>query len=402
LHNGIKYTKVGEINIYAAVKGDKAEIKVTDTGIGIKEIHLDKIFNSNYRIHGADNRKSLDQGMGIGLSVVKNLVEVHGGTVGVESLPGKGSEFRFTIPLFTREIAESKPVRDNYRKNNGLGMVSAGVASTILVVDDELSSQKVLVDMIEGMGHKALVADMGQQVMPILNNHHIDLVILDMMLPDISGDMICKEIRKDHSMAELPILVLTASGRVTDIMKFFQYGANDFQKKPSESDELRARIQSLLQMKDAVEKGIKKEFQYFYSEISPHFLYNTLNTIIGLSYNDSESSRKALYNLSIYLRGKMELYSQKTLVSLESEIEIIEAYLEIEKMRYGDKLIIEINIEKDLIVMIPPLTLQPIVENAVRHGLVGNKDIKISISAQKIIDEIEIIIEDTGSGMTFE
>jgi sensor histidine kinase YesM len=402
LHNAIKFTKVGEINLYAEIKGDKAEIKIVDTGIGIEKSHIKNIFNSNYKIDDNKNISMWEQGFGIGLSVVKNLVEIHGGQIKVQSTPGKGTEFVFTIPLFEGELNTQKPIIDSRRKINEKESSSAVMASTILIVDDEPSSQKVLADMVFAMGHNALVAGRGEDVMPILKTNPIDLVVLDIMLPDISGDLLCREIRKEYSMSELPILILTASGRITDLMRSLQYGANDFQKKPAECEELRARIQSLLVMKASVEEGIRKEFQYFYSEISPHFLYNTLNTIIGLSYSDTESSRKALYNLSVYLRGKMDLYSQKTFISLESEMELIEAYLEIEKMRYGDRLKVEMDMEQGIKAMIPPLTLQPLVENAVCHGLGGNKDVEIIISAKKIADEIEIIIKDTGPGISLE
>src|SRR5699024_8727148 len=107
-----------------------------------------------------------------------------------------------------------------------------------------------------------------------------DLIILDFMLPDITGDQVCRKIREKYSMYELPILVLTASGREIDMISAFEYGANNFVKRPVDRKELKTRIQSLLSMKSSVEEGLNRELQYFSSQISPHFLYNTLNTII--------------------------------------------------------------------------------------------------------------------------
>ena len=240
--------------------------------------------------------------------------------------------------------------------------------------------------------------------MDILRNNKIDLIILDFMLPDLTSSELCNKIRQESSMVELPILLLTASGRTADLMNAFNFGVNDFQKKPIDSEELKSRIQSLLLMKTSSEKALEKEFQYFYSQISPHFLYNTLNSIIGLSYIDSEKTRKGLINLSIYFRGKLDIHRKKGLVTLESELELVTAYLEIEKMRFGEGLEVEYNIEEGLNTMIPPLTLQTIVENSIHHGL-SSKDRggKITISTKKEIKGfISIIIEDNGRGMTLE
>lgn len=330
IHNAIKFTEEGEIAISAIQKENMCEIAVEDSGIGIDSKHINKIFQSQYKVE-IDTGK--EHGFGLGLSVVKHLVEIHGGQVLAESIPGKGSIFRFTMPLSKGTAVQQETLKQNTPVYKNINQEINDCSYTILIVDDEVSNQKVLLDIVQGMGHNAILAERGDQVIPILNKNAVDLVILDIMLPDISGDFLCKEIRKEYSMSELPILILTASGRIADLMKSFEQGANDFQKKPADGGEIVSRIKSLLLMKESVEEGMKKELQYFYSQISPHFLYNTLNTIIGLSYSDNESARKALYSLSIYLRSKIDLYQQEGLISLDEEIELVEAYLEIEKMR---------------------------------------------------------------------
>lgn len=202
-------------------------------------------------------------------------------------------------------------------------------------------------------------------------------------------------------MGELPILILTASGRTIDLISSFNYGVNDFQRKPVDSEELKSRIQSLLLIKASAEEGLEKEFQYFYSQISPHFLYNTLNSIIGLSYKDSQKSREALNNLSVYLRGKLDIHRKQGFVSLESELELVTAYLEIEKLRYGKRLEVSYNVEEELKAKIPPLTLQPIVENSIKHGIASLNNGKIEITTKKEKDRfVSITIKDNGKGMT--
>ena len=144
--------------------------------------------------------------------------------------------------------------------------------------------------------------------------------------------------------------------------------------------------------------------KYFYSQISPHFLYNTLNSIIGISYIDSEKARKGLNNLAIYFRGKLDIHRKKGLVPLESELELVSAYLGIEELRYGERLEVEYEVVEGLSAMIPPLTLQTIVENSVNHGLsVKDGGGKIRISTKKEANGfMRITIEDNGIGMTLE
>ena len=149
---------------------------------------------------------------------------------------------------------------------------------------------------------------------------------------------------------------------------------------------------------------LEKEFKYFFSQISPHFFYNPLNTIIGLSYEEPEKTREALNYLAVYFRGKMDLHLQKGLIPLEDEIEMAMAYLEIEKMRYGDRLHLVYDIDPELDVEIPPLTLQPIAENAVKHGVVpkGTSG-TVMISAKKLKSgAVRIAITDDGQGMSSE
>ncbi|AFS79104.1 two-component system sensor histidine kinase [Gottschalkia acidurici 9a] len=411
VHNAIKYTESGEVSITASLEYEQAIIKVSDTGIGIEEKYLKDVFNTFYQKN--KNDKS-NQGLGLGLSIVKQLVEGHGGNISVESVYKKGSTFKITLPIYEGEIEEKDKLM-SYQYNTyepetllDLNMKKESENNierqTVLIVDDEPLNQKVLEYVIDQMGLNTLIAYNGAETLDIIEKNKVDLIILDFMLPDMSGDEVCKKIRQKYTMAELPIMILTASGKTIDLMNAFDYGANDFQKKTSNTEELKTRINSLLLMKKSVEDGLKKEFQYFYSQISPHFLYNTLNTIIGLSYKDTNKARKALNNLSTYFRGKLDVHQSECLISLESELELVTAYLEIEQIRYGERLKVEYDIEGELRAMIPPLTLQPLVENSVNHGIKNKSDagkIKISIYRERS-GFISITIEDNGIGIDFE
>lgn len=405
IENAVKYTERGKIIISAELNNGYGIILVEDTGVGIKEEDIKLIFDSFYQ---GKEEGQYNNGLGLGLSIVKHLVDIQNGQVEVESNYGEGTTFKIILPIYEEGLLsasnDSNLVSMNKDFEGVKDIYNLSHNYNVLVVDDEIANQKVLGDIISEMNIKTYYANNGEEALQCLDKEKIDLVILDFMLPDMPGDKICKIIRKKYSMAELPILVLTASGRNADLLNAFHYGANDFLKKPADGKELKSRINSLLLMKASIEEGINKEFKYFQSQISPHFLYNTLNTIIGLSYIDSEKTREALYNLSTYFRGKLNIHKEETLVSLEQELELVKAYLEIEQLRYGDRLKIIYDIDENLKGMIPPLTLQPLVENAVLHGI-GVKEeggiVKITIK-EKDGGQIDIIIEDNGVGMSNE
>ena len=146
-------------------------------------------------------------------------------------------------------------------------------------------------------------------------------------------------------------------------------------------------------------KRLESQMNFLHAQIQPHFLYNTINTIIAYSKTEPEQSRKLLVELSTYLRGKFK--SEKDMFTLlKDEIELIKSYLTIEQVRFKERLSVVYDIDEDCNILIPCLILQPIVENAVKHGLIpkkGGGEIKISV---KIIDDNVVIkIKDNGVGM---
>ncbi len=399
VHNSIKFTNEGQIIISASEKDSIGEISVSDTGIGISDKYIREVFDTFYT--GNDNSS---EGLGLGLSIVKHLVESHGGEISVSSSLGKGSRFSFSLPISYKKDKEARNVFQRvtdvvYERKLPPGPYK-GIGS-ILIVDDKPLNIKVLRDALEPYGYDIHPAESGRAAIEAVRKEKLDLVILDFMLADMPGDQVTKEIRKMYSATDLPVLILTASGRQIDLLNSFQFGANDFLRKPIITEELVPRVESLIAMKAAVEEGLKKEFQYFYAQISPHFLYNTINTIIGISYKDGEKAREALENLAIYLRGKLDLFRDQSLVSIDSELRVVSAYLDIEKLRYGDRLDIVYDIDESIRIYIPPLTIQPLVENSIIHGLKKKgKDLVIRICLRRQDDYIQILVEDNGIGMT--
>ena len=123
----------------------------------------------------------------------------------------------------------------------------------------------------------------------------------------------------------------------------------------------------------AAEEVLRSDIAFLQAQIKPHFLYNAINTISAFSLDDSQMTRELLAKLSEYLRGSFDFKNRDKLVTLRKELELVEAYLFIEKARYGDRIQIVYDIDDNVDCMLPPLVIQPLVENAVHHGLAVRK-----------------------------
>lgn len=272
----------------------------------------------------------------------------------------------------------------------------------ILAVDDEATNLRILKSLLEGNGYEVLTASSGLDALEIIKNQHdIDLVLMDVMMPKMSGLEACRKIREDYSLYDLPVLILTFRNIPEDIAAGFDAGANDFVVKPFVSQEICARVATLLHMKKLVQDALNNEMAFLQAQIKPHFLYNALSTIMSFCYTDGERAGDLLANLSEYLQKSFNINNTTETVSLENELELTKAYVEIEKARFGERLTVEYNVDESLMEQrILPLTIQPLVENAIGHGLMTRKQGGIvRITVRKELDNMGIYVEDNGTGI---
>lgn len=402
LENGLKYTDRGTVILTAVRRGDELAVSVTDTGRGIPAESLTGLFQPFERLRTEEEMESRD-GLGLGLSISKELVELQGGRLEVESAVGRGSRFTFTLPIDrqSEEAAAGYAGVLAFDSMSGMMRSERSAAHRILIVDDEPSNLKVLIDEAALLNCDYTAVGSGEEALAALRQGaKPDLVLLDLMLPGLTGLDVCRAIRETHGLAELPVLMLTASGQSNDMLASFAAGANDILQKPFELAELRARMQSLLAMKSSSERAVRREMDFLQAQITPHFLYNSLNALVGLSYKDVDKLRETIHHLTTYLRGKFTFVFEGDRVTFEREIELVAAYLAIEQLRFGDRLHVEWEVADGVQCMLPPLSLQPIVENAVRHGI-GPKPSggTVRIAARRGEDGVEIVVEDDGVGM---
>lgn len=269
--NALKFTKEGTITIQVSRDESFAEVAVIDTGIGIDAAHHRDIFNSFEQVDGSSTRSY--GGTGLGLAITKRLVELQGGSIGVESQLGEGATFRFTIPLANQDVLDleadahaPKNQRDLFHLREALMAASSPLSSPlieektavrILVSDDDAVNLQVLLNQLTMRGYMVTTAATGEETLDILERDpHYDLVLLDVMMPDISGFEVCRLIRRRRSLYDLPILMLTAKSRPEDCRMGLEQGANDYVTKPFDKEELIARVQNLLTLKQAVQNAI--------------------------------------------------------------------------------------------------------------------------------------------------
>lgn len=401
--NGIKFTENGVVTLSAEEKGDFVKISVEDTGIGILEEKQEKLFEA---FESGVSKDYIDyEGSGMGLYISKQLLERMNGHISLEwSEFQKGSCFSFMLPKASKEAVNKKkvsvPVLEGNIEDNKL--INKSVRKyKILAVDDEPTNLRVLQSILDGEEYKVLTSSNGIEALEILKaQNEIDIVLIDVMMPQVSGYEVCRKIREKYSLYDLPIIILTVRDTPDDIEAGFNAGANDFITKPFVAKELRARVSNLIQMKKSVQSALKNEMAFLQSQIKPHFLYNAMSTIMSFCYTDGTRAGELLGYLSEYLQKSFNIDNTASTVSLQSELELTKAYTEIEKARFGERLAVEYDVDESLMKQrVLPLIIQPLVENSIRHGLMKRKSggtVKITIG--KEAEGIRISIQDDGIG----
>jgi len=254
--NAIKFTERGTVEVSAVVVKDKLEITVADTGIGIPADKLDRIFESFEQANGSIAREY--GGAGLGLAVTKQLVQLHGGDIRVESTVGIGSRLTFTLPLSegkveskqqeeVSKVQEFSAIKVNPDELLINGEVSAPPegAFQILIVDDEQVNLQVLVNHLSLQNYAITQASNAIEALEIIRKgFKPDLILLDVMMPKMTGYELCKKIREKFPANEMPVVLLTAKNQVSDLVEGFGAGANDYLAKPISKNELLARIKT--------------------------------------------------------------------------------------------------------------------------------------------------------------
>ncbi|WP_338609620.1 response regulator [Pelagibacterium nitratireducens] len=277
LGNAIKYTDQGSISITAWRAGDTVAVAVTDTGVGIAPDSLERIFQPLERGESPE-MIAKPGGAGLGLTIARQLASAMHGRLAAQSDLGKGSRFVLEVPVAETEATEAEILTYGERSEGlreTMGMLLADTAEmnsansdaapVILVVDDEPINIQVLRNVLAPQGYIVRAAENGMDALTAIENHKPDLVVLDVMMPQMGGLEVAKRLRDRYGLLDLPIIMVTARSRTRDVIAGFEHGANDYVVKPFVKDELLARIATLLEAGRA--RGTARENIELKSEI---------------------------------------------------------------------------------------------------------------------------------------
>jgi CheY-like chemotaxis protein/anti-sigma regulatory factor (Ser/Thr protein kinase) len=247
ISNAVKFTgHGGKVDVLLEARGDAAEIRVTDTGVGIEPEFLPFVFDRFRQADATTTRRY--GGLGLGLSIVKQLTEMHGGTVRVLSEgPGRGSTFIVTLPLARAADDAASTTAAAMRDESGLGDHDDVSGVHVLVVDDDSDARELVRRLLTECGANVVTADGVEAALARVKDTPIDVLVSDIGMPGQDGYDLIQAVRTlpDEAAAAVPALALTAYARPEDRVKAIRAGFQMHIAKPIEPRELIAMVASL-------------------------------------------------------------------------------------------------------------------------------------------------------------
>lgn len=273
MSNALKFTQpFGEVKILIqeeknAASEDFVSIEVADTGAGISAEQLPYIFDRFYQVNDSTTRKT--HGTGIGLALAKECTELHGGKISVSSRRGEGTAFKIVLPqrqenAMVAESGESvgadlsmleNPVENQNRTLSPASLSKKRdrvVGHTVLVVEDNAEVRKFITDIVGNFYH-VIEAENGRQGLEIASCQIPDLIISDVMMPEIDGYEFCRQAKNDDKTSHIPVIMLTAKAGMESKLEGLDTGADDYLAKPFNARELLARIRNLIAVREKLQ-----------------------------------------------------------------------------------------------------------------------------------------------------
>lgn len=470
LSNAVKFTPDGgriEVRIeegpaeIGEIVCEAVRITVRDSGPGIPEGELPHIFDRFHQVDGAVHR--IQEGTGIGLSLVKELVELHGGVIEVESEPGAGAVFTVTLPKGTAHFKNARVFEEAAPAD---GHPARGAMVEVAVLDeDEMLHADVLADVTpdEGDDRPALLIiddnpDIRAYVAGCLREHYAlyvgrdgrdglekarryrpSLIISDVMMPVMNGYELCRAVKSDEAINHIPVILLTSKASVEDKITGLEAGADDYIAKPFSARELLARVHNLLRLREqqsALKKlnkelvrinGVLREASEMKSQllsIASHDMKNPLTAIrefaniikeeldpeshlielLDLVYDSTDQMLRLITQLldsAALESGKLELVQEP--VSLAELARTVVRRNERQAQKKGQRIVCTPASEHGLLVKADAErmleAMDNLISNAIKYSPHG-KSIHVTVS--RVDGEVHFAVRDEGPGLTDE
>ncbi len=253
ISNALKYSSDGgNVTLHiepTIVKGDVLEFSIKDTGSGIPQSELSAIFDRYYQAH----RTSHSSGTGIGLSLVKELIDLMEGNIAVQSVEGEGTVFTVSIPIVfsviqPRSKLDNKGEPSDTKSDKVAPLLIKGKRPRVLIVEDDEEMSQYLVSLLQ-KEYLCDVAYNGTQALKMMETHHYDLITSDIMMPGMNGFEFREQVCASRFMSKVPFIFLSAISLEEDKLKAFRLGIDDYITKPFGSLEFLARVRHLISSK---------------------------------------------------------------------------------------------------------------------------------------------------------
>ena len=352
LSNAYKYTANGGnikliVDSYWESENHHLRIQVVDTGEGIAPADLENVFKRFYTINKGDESES----NGIGLSLTKDLVELHHGTINVESELGKGSTFTVDLPINKDSYQEDELISEHISANGintdlilekeALADSQVGedtqIADVHLLLVEDNEELLFLMEKILSKHYHVLIAKDGLEALNVIKDNEIDIIISDVMMPEMDGLEFCRALKSNLQTSHIPIILLTAKNTVEDRIECYNAGADGYISKPFELKILEARINNFIMHKKNKQEEFRSNVEVNIDSLEPSSIDKEfLDKVISvINSNMSEGDFDVVQLADALAVSKSSLYRKMKLATGLSPIEFIRNI----RLKHGSQLL---------------------------------------------------------------
>ncbi|MEP5614083.1 MAG: response regulator [Cyclobacteriaceae bacterium] len=334
LSNAFKFTDaLGKIEVEVQNKEEGVLVKVRDTGIGIEANHLSHVFDRFYQVDGTHTR--IQEGSGIGLALTRELVELHHGSIEVQSTPGEGTEFLVTLKKGSEHFASEDLVKDvsstsellneaavseeRFGEDYSEEQISESMdLDMVLIVEDNEDVREFVKEQLTNH-YQIREAKNGKEGLSLAQEIVPDLIVSDVMMPQMDGFELTAKLREDVKTSHIPIILLTAKAGGEEKIEGLETGADDYLTKPFDGKELVARISNLIQLRRALREKFSRELMLEPTAISVSSIEEKfISQVIGKIEENMSNSDLSVEKLSADL-GISRIHLHRKLKALTGQ-----------------------------------------------------------------------------------